>query len=143
MGAPYTIHFGDLFEPRALLLTYGPRPRVQSIPLYGTQKRVLRTGIDGWWEGKSNKGDIVRVQIELRREEYPRWSELYERSQKACAKRGLIVDSIVPLLISDSEQDNAMPKPRSAPRNDTQEFNLYCERNKIDKSTRKVGEELL
>jgi hypothetical protein len=141
VGAPYTINFGDKFKPRAIIVDHANK-MVKSVPLDGPQKRVLRTGTDGWWKGEANKNDIVRVQVELLREEYPRWAELYERSLKACAKRGLIVNSIVPYLITTDEQGTPQPK-RSAPRNDMQEFRLYCDRNKVDEATAKIGEEFL
>lgn len=147
IGAPYTINFGDKFNPRALLLSYAPNLRIctiaKSIPLDGPQKRVIHVNEDGSASyGKATKGDIVRVQVEMRREDYPRWSTRHEHCYNACIKRGLIVDSIIPIMITDQETREETIQ-RTAPRNDKQELRAYCKRNSVDDPTIKIGESLL
>lgn len=61
VGAPYTIDFGDSYEPRVLLLE---GDNMHSIPVEGPQKRlvVLRNRADRY--PNVQPGDVVKVRIE-------------------------------------------------------------------------------
>lgn len=83
VGSPYTVDFGDDFEPRVLLLD---GTKMRSIPVAGPQK-VLITTKDATkltWAGPralTSPGDIVKVRIEL-----PTGSEMSRAEARARAR---------------------------------------------------------
>lgn len=62
IGSPYTIDFGDDFEPRVLVLD---REEMRSVPVPGPQKRLvtIRSRTDAY--PNVGPGDIVKLRIEV------------------------------------------------------------------------------
>jgi predicted phosphodiesterase len=132
VGAPYLIDFGDSYEPRALLLD---GKELRSLPLPGAQKRLI--------EGKdavANRGDVVRIKLLLQPHEVAGWSELRQQWLQWAEQRGLIVDSIMPVLA----QRQALPQRLLAgSKSDEQILAEHCRRHAIDVATAKTGKNLL
>ena len=141
VGAPYLIDFGDDFRPRCLLVDDKYH---KSIQLDGPQKRVIQMhsdSVSAGFAGKAKEGDIVRVELSMRPEDYSRWSELRERIIQMCHRFKFKLDSIRPIM-EPAEKNTAKVKQQPS-RTDKQVLLDYCKYNEIDKDTRDLGLELL
>ncbi len=108
VGAPYSVDFGDDYDPRVLLLTYyGPKDfKVESIPVPGPQKRLIDITTDdlehiseGIGLGLS-KGDIVKARIKLRPDEQDNWFAVRDSVKRELADLGVTVHLIQPVTTS-------------------------------------------
>lgn len=72
VGSPYTIDFGDSFDPRVLLVTNG---RVKSIPCRGPQKRLITApNVDAVIAKLKTAGDdIVKLRVTVSADEVTLW----------------------------------------------------------------------
>lgn len=140
IGAPYTINFGDDYTPRAVLLDQG---KIKFIPLDGPQKRLIWMDVRGRWKlGNAEKGDIVRIRLQMRQEDYPRWAEFRERCEAWCEDMQFTLDGVEP-LIEEVEGEEPTTQKIAKTVSDKQLVQNYCRRNKVDDETAKVGERLL
>jgi len=138
VGAPYTIKFGDQFEPRALLVD---AKGWKSIPLQGPMKRLLHVDEHDRCSGTAYEGDIVRIELALRPEDYSRIEEIRSYWQDYCADWGFILDSIRPQLVRD--ENVAVLTRQTSRRSDEEIVYDYCERQQADQATQQLGLELL
>ena len=83
-GSPFTVDFGDDFEPRVILLK--SEREWQSIPVPGAQKRLLVLGSDGVGvQGFANPGDIVKIRCRLEPADQEHWPEIKSQIRQAFA----------------------------------------------------------
>jgi DNA repair exonuclease SbcCD nuclease subunit len=143
VGAPYTVDFGDDYEPRVLMLGVTPKgySQVQSIPVPGAQKRLIEfDGLLDVHKG-ANEGDIVKVRVKLKDNDYARWAEIRQDVKAVCEKLGLIVHMIQP-VVEKQERRIAKQMARSR-RADDYLLRQYVKSRGIDAATAKVGLALL
>lgn len=136
VGSPYAIDFGDSFQPR-LLIRRGIT--LTTLKLKGPQKRVLMFG--EYPAGAFRAGDIVRIKVQLKRQDYDRWAEIRDKARKTAEEQGMIVESVVPIV-----EPGAIGKVEQrgrGPQSDQQTLADYCARYQIDRPTAQQGEELL
>lgn len=98
VGAPYTIDFGDDYEPRVLLLDKG---KMRSIPCEGSQKRLIdgaSLSDIGKQITKLSKGDILKIRCPLEAGGKKSWQEIKTEIREYAEKHGLIVDGIHPIV---------------------------------------------
>jgi predicted phosphodiesterase len=140
VGSPYSIDFGDEFQPR-LLLHEGAA--FTSIRLKGPQKRVLTASKDSV-NGNANPGDVVRIKYRLERADFDRWSELAAAARACAQSLGFIVESVVPLI--DAAEVIASAHGHGSgrgPQTDEQTLQEYCDKYQVPEDTAKQGQELL
>src|SRR5688572_5186840 len=87
IGAPYTIDFGDDYEPRVLLIK---GQNITSVPVTGVQKRLVECRPEDLTSIKVkgiNEGDIVKLRIEVDADAYAHWSDIRAVAYAWAAKR--------------------------------------------------------
>lgn len=110
VGAPYTVDFGDDYEPRALLLS-DRRKEPVSIPLSGPQKRLVTvTSLQQLSDQSFNKGDIVKVRVAVPPAERERWAETSKAVRQRVVELGGVPFLVQPQLLSEE----AVPEDRRA-----------------------------
>lgn len=103
VGAPYTVDFGDDYEPRALLITGTWKTRKeQSIPLPGPQKRLLEfdTSVIGKMEREFNKGDIIKARVKLTLAEQEKWFSIRDKVKRELTALGAVVHLVQPVTVA-------------------------------------------
>lgn len=140
VGAPYTIDFGDSFEPRVLLLDGN---KITTIPCDGPQKRLIEVasleGAKRECEKVAASGDILKIRIAA--DSIERWPETREAIREWCTKQGLVPHIVQPLLKAKSSM--ASKQAVSAARSDAQVLKDYSRLRKVDEPVLKTGLNLL
>lgn len=146
IGSPYTINFGDAFQPRVILLE---GKTVTPIPCQGPQKMVAEADYkDGSLAFTKSSivnivsGDIVQVRVFLHREDYPRWHEIVEEAHAWGKEKDVTVFQVRPEVV-DGKVGTAKNRRTMSARSDKEVFENYTKRMKIDAETVVAGEKLL
>lgn len=140
VGAPYTINFGDVYQPRVLLLDKG---RQTSIPLKGPAKRVVAARslieLKRLLSATGNE-DIIRIELVLQQSDYPKWAELQAEARRLLNGNRRL-DSIIP-VVEANRQITAQRRNRG-PISDEKLVRDYCQDRGTDNHTTEQGVELL
>jgi len=139
-GAPYTVDFGDSYQPRLLLID---GDRVRSIKLGGAQKRLVEIHDIKELSGAAvTEGDIVKVRFHLAASEYSRWPELQQQVRVWGKKRKLQIHMVQPMWEGVEKKKR---KRTTAPKqtDDIGLLRAYAKERGIDASTLKTGEIML
>lgn len=106
VGSPYLIDFGDDFEPRMLLIK--PSGKIESIACPGPQKRIVHASDvlsdDMTIVGTLNPDDVIKVKVEVTREEYSRWNEIQRKIREWSEDNGANVHTIQPIVEAAGSQ---------------------------------------
>jgi DNA repair exonuclease SbcCD nuclease subunit len=97
VGAPYTINFGDDYKGRVIEIESG---KWEGIPVKLPQKRLLVTSSirELLLKHALMKGDIVKVEYNLKQREQGRWYDIKAEIKEWGDKRGYVMHSIVPII---------------------------------------------
>ena len=143
VGAPYTVDFGDNFEPRALILDNG---KLLTLKLHGPQKRVVLidsvAGARDAIAAVAQPNDRIRVQFALAQGDYPLWPSIQQQIRDLCDHEDFILDSVVP-LVQRGLQHPAAPRQPTAGISDEQLLKAYCRRRDLDAKLTQQGVDLL
>lgn len=138
VGSPYTIDFGDDFEPRVLLLA---KTRKESIPLPGPQKRLIELSAGyNLNKVKANPGDIVKARYKLKLEEQDKWFAIRDRIKRELLARELIVHLIQPVTTAKTRSVQIKRPDNKSDERIVQEFG---QQRKLTKARLQVGMDLL
>lgn len=89
VGSPYHVHFGDLFEPRAVLLDGDATTVAKELTFPSPQRVTLRIpDVEALDNYGLKEGDHVKVVLTLDRSDVHRWSVLRKRVRETCTKNG-------------------------------------------------------
>jgi hypothetical protein len=142
VGAPYTVDFGDDYNPRVLLMA--DNGKMESVPVPGPQKRLVILDRHGLPMNKKgvNKGDILKIRVGLAQQDYAKWAEIREQVRTMAIDQGYMVHAVEPIVQKQSKSEAVRRKMR---RNESDEELLrrYAEMHNIDEKTLEVGLELL
>lgn len=140
VGAPYTVRFGDHFEPRVAYVNRDGK----CTNLYFDCPRKWTLRIDSPEDIESNdslrKGDQVKIEIVLAREELREWQARKRKILDACAQLGLEVFGVT--LSTPTVTDTAQVRQLQAMTPEDQVKGL-CQREKVNEAVKQVGLELL
>lgn len=141
VGSPYTVDFGDSFEPRVLLLT---ADKMKSIPMLGPQKRLVEldaSTLQGWECDHLFKDDIVKVRYALQEAERDHWPEIKDQ-----IKSRLIANDCIPFLIQPVLEKSTQKKVLTAShrsKSDEQVVKDFGKQFKVPEPTLETGLELM
>lgn len=144
-GAPYTVDFGDDYDPRILMIETGTihEGKVRSIKCSGPQKRLVEVNSPSELHKQKgiNPGDILKVRISLGMGDYARWSEIQDRTRAWGEENGYVIHMVQAIV----ESKPSMSKQRAnvAPKSDAELFKTYAKGRNIDERTIKVGQEFV
>lgn len=141
VGSPYTIDFGDDFEPRCLLLNDDFSKR--SISYYGPQKCLLETPyhiLPVAWRGQH--GDILKIRVSIPLAKYSEWPKIKEGFMNWAQSNGYIVNSIIP-IVEGGEVKKMHQKSIRKTMSDEEIYNSYVKARSLDDSTKQIGTQLL
>lgn len=142
VGAPYTVDFGDDYEPRVLIYD-DETDKITSHPVEGPQKRLLHFD---WTKGELDKidalndGDIIKIKVSMPRKAAAGWPKAREELRRIHSKR-FHVHSIVPVIVEDPGARVRIGK--AVIKSDEQVVRDFAHHRGIDKRTLKQGEKLL
>lgn len=138
VGAPYTVRFGDNFEPRVLLLEDG-----RETDLYYECPRKWSLTVRGPEDIAANKklfpGDQIKLTIEMVREEAVEWRTVKAAVLHACRAAGLVVFGVDLKVNSLAPRRERINKTTAAPN----VLNAFCKAENLPDQVRTVGMGLL
>lgn len=111
VGAPYTVDFGDDYQPRVLLIEDG---RLKSVKMSGAQKRLLKVDCvseNGMFIDPGpnvelpNPGDILKVRVQLEKHQYANWSSIQQEVRRWGEDKGFIIHTVQPVLEPKERKD--------------------------------------
>lgn len=142
VGAPYTVDFGDAYEPRLLLLD--DDGRLESIDCRGPQKMLVEVkSLRELDKVRSlQKGDIIKVRVTIDRAQTAVWHEMRDEVRVWGEEHGYRVHVVQP-VVEDADRRLDTAKRRRVSKTDEQLFSEYCRRMGIDDRTTEVGRKLL
>lgn len=142
VGSPYTVDFGDSFEPRALLIDWFDHRdfTIKDIPLLGPQKRLLditTADIGKLKKQDFDEGDIVKVRLTLGLEEQESWFSFRDKVKQELANLGADVYLVQPVT---SARSRSLAKvARRDVKSDEFIVEEYGKKAKVPTPTLKVG----
>lgn len=140
-GAPYTVDFGDNYQPRVLLINDGS---LKSIRVSGRQKRLVEVrSVEGLAKVKgANPGDILKVRVQLSPADHARWPEMQKAVRQWGVDNGYQVHTVVPLVVEG--QRHTMTERKTRPQQDDKTLvTEYAKVRGIAAPTVQVGLELI
>jgi len=139
VGSPYSIDFGDDYEPRVLI--DDGENEFESVKVGGPRKRVIKVALlKMLGNAKVNKGDIVRVELKVQPGQYSKWAETVAAVRSWGEQVEVMVDSVIPIVAGASQPTTRQYR---AAVSDEQLLKEYANQNKIDDRTLDVGLDLL
>jgi hypothetical protein len=134
-GSPYSIDFGDNFEPRMLLLSGN---KLTSLPCPGPGKRLVEVASLAKLGGvETTPGDILKVRVALSAEEAPKWAEIAAYVREWGAARKVYVHLVQPIMTSSRK---SMTKAKGAPKkSDAELLKEYAAARAVGEDTLKAG----
>ena len=140
VGAPYTVRFGDDFEPRALLVRDG---KLQNLHYDCPRKWVFNIrDADELKQAKAKAGDQVKVRLELAREEAVEWQTQKQRVLATCKALGLEVYG-VELIVNSNSRRERITAENSPTKTARQVLTSFCKAENVAASVKRAGMELL
>lgn len=141
VGAPYTVDFGDDYDPRVLEL-HGDGSK-KSIPVPGVQKRLIEiTDLKQLDKLKGvHEGDILKVRLKLPPDLRTSWPEMQDEVRKWGLGAGVVIHAVQPM--TDSTMLFREKAQQRAPRTDEELMKAYAAKTGIDKRTLEMGLELM
>lgn len=135
VGAPYTVDFGDDYDPRVLLIEDGSV--VTSIPCKGPQKRLIEIAVNSKLTSEQAvAGDIVKIRVTVSVALAAQWPARKEQLRRVAESRGYVVDDIVPIFERRSIKTKRDATTR---RSDDELLEAYGKARTIDATTLRVG----
>lgn len=138
VGAPYTIDFGDDYNPRVFVVD---RDEVQSVRQHGPQKVLvdinMNQKIDVLEDVETVKGDVVKIRIEVTRFEKEAWSKVIDVCRSWAALRSVNLHSVQPVTLDP--QSTRVQRRVSAAKSDGEVMTAFGRKRNVDDRTMKTG----
>lgn len=141
VGAPYPIRFGDHFKPRAILLA--DFKKTTSLPINIIQRLTLTVSLaDKEIDlAGANKGDQVKVRVQLSPSEYKDWGTCKKRVLAACAEAGVELCGLE--LEKVANTTSLKTSEAVVTQTPQQTLSEFCIKNKISRDVVSVGKSIL
>jgi predicted phosphodiesterase len=140
LGAPFHVRFGDRFKPR-VVLEHGtitnlefPAPHKWSLKINDPDDLFNTEGL--------KKGDQVKVELALQREELVEWPEQRRRVLEACKKLELEVYGI-DLKAPETKKRPDVQNINTRTQTSEQVFAAYCQQERLSSTHREAGAAIL
>jgi Calcineurin-like phosphoesterase len=143
VGSPFTVDFGDDFDPRVLLLG-GPPSAIPSIPCPGPQKRLIEiSSVNELQKQRTAKpGDILKIRVHIDPAEHAQWPAIQEQVRKWGSDNGYVIYIVQP-VVDRSAEPKISKQCKARAKTDEQLLDLYAKSRAVDERTLKTGMNLL
>ena len=135
VGSPFTVDFGDVFNPRVLLLE---GHKMKSISLPGPQKKLLTlkpgyklTDLD------LIEGDVIKVQYNLPNDAREKWPEVRDKLRVQLQDLGCLVYAVQPVVDKTKRVGSVVSKRRV--NTDETMIRMFAEQNKVSDDVLETG----
>lgn len=147
VGTPYPVHFGDYFSPRFLVYDSKRDKLVSVVDETSPRKISLKISHPEMIEDIDNirPGDYVKVQIQLRRANFPEWKSMRKKTKellesKGAIERGIEVKEIKRVRLVRNKTVSKGPLKRLT---DEQTIKAFCDRESLGDDMREFAKDLL
>lgn len=138
VGSPYTVDFGDDFDPRVLLWD---GKELMSIAVDGPQKALVEApSTKALLKTKVSEGDIVKVRLEIN--SYDEWPAAKEQVEKWAEKQGVVLHMAQPIIKSAVGSSVKAFKEREA-MSDEELLKEYARKRDVNEAFLNTGLKLL
>ena len=145
VGSPYAVHFGDTFKPRCMVITNKGLETDVRYP--APKKRSVALKPDAGIPSHLKKGDHVKIQVMLPREEFHQWELIRASMLEKIKARGLLCFG---LEIKEQKPKEAQPPlsteketPAQTTLNDGDVVNNFVAANKIDSDVAEMAKKIM
>jgi predicted phosphodiesterase len=138
VGAPYTVDFGDDYQPRVLLLS--SKDKLSSVPYKGPQKRLVTMTWPTMPDSMISPGDILKVRVQIEGSQYARWQEIKDKIMTWGDRNKYQIYMVQPVMVSPATKTASR---RTDPKSDQELLETYAKQRNIDPNTLTVGLKLL
>jgi len=136
VGAPYTVTFGDSYQPRVLLL--GRNKVERSINCTGPQKCTVDivNVHEPLPDYEINAGDMLKIRVHLKASDYAKWNEIQASVRKWGEDYKAIVSIIQPMKL---DKHVRLARKQTATQTDRELMELYSKRRSVSDDVLKTG----
>lgn len=141
VGAPYTIDFGDDYEPRVFLLRNQKQGHtVESLPVDGPQKRLVdcAMGVKPSSLPRFRRGDILKVRVKVPAKSKARLNEFKDEVHAWAERNELVIHTIVPVF-----EKGSIARRQGSSKTDEQLVETYAKARSVDAKKLRVGLNLM
>lgn len=139
VGSPYHVRFGDNFTPRCLLVEGGDMKKNLYFPCLRKWSLTIH-GANDLFSADLNKGDQVKITLQLGREEVVEWAKHKRNILAACKELELEVFGIEMDVVGGSPERIKSDTKTTQPEDVFEEF---CKSENVAANLKAVGKELL
>ena len=140
VGAPYTIDFGDSYQPRVLLLD---ETNMRTLWCPGPQKCLVTANTINQAKERMQRrgGDLLKLRIAWSNERIDKWPEAKRDLQQWAVDNGITLYGVEPVL--DEPTARKAKASTTKTRSDAEVLADYCKSNGINQVLTKVGMDIL
>lgn len=143
VGPPFTVNFGDSYQPRVLLLTeYGMNQRLCE----GPRKMLVEAdSLERVRKVKVKPEDIVKVRYEVAAQDYDKWPQIRKQIEEWAKRAEVVLDSVLPIPRAADEAVSEAPARSTVPNTSSDEdvMKAYSERYRVGDKTLRLGLKLM
>lgn len=146
VGAPYTVDFGDNYEPRVLVIK--DEESVYDVPCRRPQKMLVTInhddpdGVDWVRKFKLRPQDILKVRVVMEPEAYENWPSIQKAIRAWADDEDMIVHAIVPEVDQNVRRRTRLDRSRAS-KSDSQVLKGFAKWRKLDGRTIKAGLQIM
>lgn len=138
IGAPYTVDYGDDYEPRYLIVE-GKKQTSMSLASFPQKRLIVASSIaEVRKELKTcNEGDVVKIRLEC--DDIGKWADTHAQALDIGAKLQLRVQRVEPIVQRKTQRRNKLVDTSQT---DTELIDSFGKRHNLSDATIKEGHEL-
>ena len=141
IGAPYPVHFGDVYIPRVMLLDSATKVNTYLYPDSIKKMQLTITSPEELIAVDLKEEDQVKIVLTLRRSEFSSWSEYRKRIQSICKRKRLV---LLGLELKEKVRKRLTLTPvQCVANNPLDQFANYCEHARVEDEDASKGRSLL
>ena len=89
VGAPYHVDFGDEYIPRVI---FDDGQRFEDVsPPFPAKRKMIIDGVDHLTDMRVNPGDMIKIEVRLKRQEFDTWNECRRRVQEFAERQRAVL----------------------------------------------------
>jgi hypothetical protein len=140
VGAPYHEKFGDIFNPRVLLID---DKKLVNLRFKTIRKHVfVISEPDELQDVDMNPNDQVKVRLKLSKAQHVDWLKYKKAVAEICTQRGVLLAGTELMKVKERKRLTKEGSTAKLPTRETA-FNQYCKERKVGDVERQMGRKIL